>query len=637
MSHSSRRSFRASPLPPGALAARRRVVLFTLVGAAAGPLAAQPPGAAGAPGVTPVPAASVVRLTRGQTSPGEIRPGEVRQYAVDLGAGQFVAGDALQQTVDVEVTVTGPDGRPVARALTFARAYGTADLTQGVPITSATVFNIASVSKQFTGASFAVLAEQGRLALDDDVRRYLPALPDFGPAVTLRHLLTHTSGYREAYGVLALQGRSGGDVLRRSDALDAVRRQPALQFAPGSRHLYNSTAYVLLTDAHERVTGTPFPDWMARHVFAPLGMAHTRIEREPGEVIPRAAVSYVAIEGGGYREDFEAYNYYGATDVYTTVGDVARWLGVFRPGSAAERALAGPGVTRRMLKRGRLANGDTLRYTLGLERDTHLGLARVQHDGATGGYRSFVAYYPALDAGVVVLANTGAVDVLAVGEAVAGYFLGGGAPTPAAAATSSAAPPTTPVQAASATRLDASARAYAGAYCVAALGRYTVTPSGTGLALREPDGRTASLVPLDDSTFRVDAARTLRFRPASAARGAERPTTSAPRTDAVLRVRGEGDVAMYRVAAPGAPAAAYAGRYFSDELEAFYTVDARDGALTLTHRRLGTLPLTPEGPDHFSGPWPVREVAFQRDADGRVTGLRVSVGRTLGVAFRRTP
>ncbi|MEM8560563.1 MAG: serine hydrolase domain-containing protein, partial [Bacteroidota bacterium] len=291
----------------------------------------------------------------------------------------------------------------------LARTYGQANLAHGLPITRTTRFNIGSVSKQFAGVFFALMAEEGRLTLDDDVRTYLPELPDFGTTVTLRHLLNHTSGYREVYGPLAMTGRTvGGDILDRQDAIDVVVRQPDLQFAPGSRHLYNSTAYVLLTTIAERITEQPYPDWMDAHVFGPLGMTQTTIEREAGDVIPNMARSYTTTERGTFREDFEAYAYYGATDVYTTVDDLAKWMQFLKTGDLGN-GRGGPGVIARMTEKSVLTNGDTLDYTLGLTVSEHLGLTRYSHGGATGGYRAFLAYYPEIDAGLVMMGNIGAV------------------------------------------------------------------------------------------------------------------------------------------------------------------------------------------------------------------------------------
>ena len=350
--------------------------------------------------------------------------GGAGKYAVEL-LREERAARSPKDTVDQLMAPFDFDDRPggivaVIREgeVDFARAYGQANLTDGIPITEETVFNIGSVSKQFAGIFFAMKAESGELSLNDDVRQYMPEFPDFGRRVTLHHVLTHRSGYREAYGVLGLGGRSvDGDILERQDAIDVVVRQTALQFPPGQWYLYNSTAYVILTEIAERITDTPYPDWMLENVFRPLGMDDTTIERVPGEVIPNAAVSYTLSDQGFFREDFEAYAYYGATDVYTTVHDLARWMGNFRSGE-----VGGAGAIERMVAPVTLPSGMTQHYGLGIGTEDHDGLPRYSHGGATGGYRAYLAYYPTLDAGVVVLGNTGAVDTRRIGDAAAKAF-----------------------------------------------------------------------------------------------------------------------------------------------------------------------------------------------------------------------
>ncbi len=631
-----------------------------------------------------------VFLQVGADQEGQLESDDTLSYAIDLDAGHFVVGDVIQHTVDVVIGVDRPDGKRVATVdvsargpepfsfktdtagsfrinispyqqqsgrfalrirrvepvattpegvvdqlmadfngddrpggvaavyrngeVIFARGYGLANLTFPVPITPQTLFNIGSVSKQFAGIFFAMMAEEGRLSLDDDVRKYIPDFPDFGTPVRLRHLLNHTSGYREAYGVLGLQGRRvNGDILLRKDALDAVRRQPALQYPPGSRHLYNSTAYVILTEIAERITEQPYPEWMAEHVFGPLGMDNTRIEREPGDVIPGSATSYTFADAGGYREDFEAYAYYGATDVYTNVHDLARWLRNFRTSE-----LGGPGVMQRMTERSLLSNGDTLGYTLGLSLDRHLGMKRIQHGGSTGGYRAFLAYYPEIDAGVVVLANTGAVPVTRIAEAAAAAFF----------SEHIRRMPAQPAPASPAEIDTVALDGYAGSYWAEGYGRIPIFREGTRLVIRPASGRADTLVALSDSSFWIDARLSILFdrSPSGVAEGA------------TLSFRGQGDVPMRRLPASTGDdigLGAFTGRYFSEEIESFYTAAVEDGKLTLEHRRLGKMPLEPRAPDLFTGPWPVREVAFERDPSGRVSGFRVVEGRTIGVRFER--
>ncbi|MEM6337999.1 MAG: serine hydrolase domain-containing protein, partial [Bacteroidota bacterium] len=490
----------------------------------------------------------------------------------------------------------------------FVDAYGMADLTHGVPITRETVFNIGSVSKQFAGIFFAMKAVNDTLDLDGDVRAYMPELPDFGPTVTLRHLLNHTSGYREAYGVLALDGRQAtGDILTRRDAIDAVRNQTALQFEPGTRHLYNSTAYVLLTEIAERITDQPYPDWMDDNVFAPLEMTSTTIEREPGEVIPDAAFSYTLTERGTYREDFEAYDYYGATDVYTTVDDLAHWMRNYATGE-----LGGPEVIPQLVEKSVLANGDTLNYALGITRDQHLGRTRYIHGGATGGYRALMMYYPELDAGLVLLANTGLLSLGRIGLTAAEAFFG-------TAETGAETPEPAPVTV-NAEKLDA----YAGSYFGSGLGLFTFTANEAGgLSYRTNTGRSGELTALSDTEFELSPGQSFTF------------SATGETITYDLGTTGTAQLRRVEPAPRTLDLSPYAGTYYSPEAEARFTIEFENNRLIVRHRRYDPFPLRVLGEDLFRGQFPLTEVVFTRDAAGKISGFTTSSGRMLDVPFER--
>ena len=547
----------------------------------------------------------------------DVAGADAHTYVLSLGAGQIVWGTADQQTVDIFVRVTDPQGRvlgtfdgpergpeqfrfvtrvagphrieitpfdrksgrytlavervePLARTpagkvdqlmrsydrrdapgavitvvrhgrSVFSKAYGMANLEQGVPNVAGTVFHVASLSKQFTAFAVARLAEEGRLSLDDDVRRHLPDLPDlgapYGGPVTLRYLLHHTSGLRDQWSLWGMAGGRLDDVITQENLLDLVRRQRALDFRPGAEHRYSNTNYTLLAEVVARVSGEPFGAHLRRTVFAPLGMAATQVYDDHERLLPRRADSY-QIGPGGYRRSVLSFANQGATGMQATAGDLARWLANFGTGR-----VGGAGVLRRMQERGVLAGGDTIRYAFGIVVDEHRGLRRLQHGGEDAGYRAMIAYYPELDAGVVVLGNDAGLDAGEVARAAAEAFFGDQmrpgpepAPPPAAVVAAAAAP-----------------------------------------------------------------------RPAPP----WRPTA--------------------------AEFAAYAGRYYSPELETVYTLTAEGDSLVARHRRHGRIPLAAaEVRDEFrGGPWYFGRVRFERGADGRVTGLRTSGGRVRDLWFER--
>ncbi|HSH45584.1 MAG TPA: serine hydrolase domain-containing protein, partial [Longimicrobiales bacterium] len=328
--------------------------------------------------------------------------------------------DQIMSAYASEDTPGGVVGVARDGELVFARGYGAANLTHEIPFTAETVTNIGSTSKQFTGFAIARLAQEGRLSLDDDVREHIPELPDFGQTVTLRNLLTHTSGYREFVNALALAGRQvmESDYIGRFEVLDMIQRQPELQNDPGAEFNYNNSAFSLLTLVVERVTGQDFPEWMRENVFLPLGMEHTVVRAHPMEIIPNSSQGYMKVESG-WRETRDLGASMGAGGIYTTVGDLARWVDNFD-----EHRVGGPEIYEQMTTRNVLTTGDTTDYGFGLFMDEYRGLERVHHGGADVSHRSMLRYYPELDAAVFALSNNATFNSGAIADKVADAFFG---------------------------------------------------------------------------------------------------------------------------------------------------------------------------------------------------------------------
>ena len=259
-------------------------------------------------------------------------------------------------------------GRPV-----LTRAYGMADLEQRTRNTPETVFESGSVAKQFTAAALLLLEQDGRLSLDDDVRRYLPELPEMGARITLRHLLTHTSGLREQWSLLAIAGNPpGSQVHSLATVLDVVSRQRALNFTPGEEYLYTNTGYALAALVVERVSGRGFAEFSEERLFRPLGMAHTRWRDDFRRLVPGRATGYAAGQGSVFRLDMPFTNVVGNGGMLTTVGDLLRWNAFLDSPSALP---GGATLVRALATPGRLTGGRVLPYGLGLELDS-LGAPR---------------------------------------------------------------------------------------------------------------------------------------------------------------------------------------------------------------------------------------------------------------------
>jgi len=211
------------------------------------------------------------------------------------------------------------DGRVVHR-----RGYGRAHLEWDAPITPSTVFHAASLSKQFTALAVCLLAEDGKLSPDDDVRRHLPEMPDWGRVVTLRHLLQHTSGLHDATELFGYAGWRPGDLVTDRDYIDFALRQKTLDFKPGDRHVYGNTNYVLAAQVVRRVSGRSLRAFCADRVFGPLGMADTHFHDDHAEVVRNRASAY-ALRDGRFRVAVPQFDTVGSTGLFTTADDLAKW------------------------------------------------------------------------------------------------------------------------------------------------------------------------------------------------------------------------------------------------------------------------------------------------------------------------
>jgi len=499
--------------------------------------------------------------------------------------------------------------------LAFVKGYGAADLTYEMPFTAETPTNIGSSSKQFTGFALALLASRGKLSLSDDVRKHIPELKDFGRTITVRHLLTHTTGYREFINTLIIEGRQvlEGDYIASDEVIKVINRQPALQNEPGAEFNYNNSAFALATIVAERVTGVPFAEWMRNEVFLPLGMTKTWVRANPGQIIPGRSAGYIPGEGG-FREVRDLHGSAGAGGIYTTPGDVAKWMHNFKTGE-----LGGPAVIKELSTSFVLNDGKPSNYGYGLFLDTNRGLRRWQHGGNDIAHSSTFVYYPDLDAGYVVFSNYQGVPG-GIAGVVADAFFAQHMTMPARATASATAASGVDVPA-------ATLRRYAGKYEMTTLGGLllTVEQQGNQLRLQLPGQPALPLRPTSMTAFEVVGAPariTFNAAPDGAVEG--------------ITFQQDGQHPGRRVAEQAAvDLATFAGRYFSEELETFYDLSVEGGQLVIRHRRFGPVTLTHTTGDSFSATLPVSQVVFRRDAQGTVTGFDAGNGRARDIRFRK--
>jgi CubicO group peptidase (beta-lactamase class C family) len=321
----------------------------------------------------------------------------------------------------------------------YEHGYGMANLEHRVPITPHTVFDIGSTSKQFTAAAIHLLAAEGRLSVDDDVRRWVPELQAYDTGtITLRHLLHHTSGIRDYLELMSLAGVRFEDVSTDDDALALLSRQKAANFAPGAEHLYSNSGFFLLSIVVKRASGRSLRELAAERIFAPLGMRETHFHDDHTMVVANRATGYERADGG-FKTSLSNFEQTGDGGVYTTVEDLARWDRNFY-----EPVVGGPRLLEDLLRPGVLRDGKPLTYASGLSVDTYRGLKTVSHGGSWAGYRAELLRFPDQRLSVICLCNVNDSRPTRRAREVAALYLGDrmtAAPSPSPSPSPSASGP----------------------------------------------------------------------------------------------------------------------------------------------------------------------------------------------------
>src|SRR6266481_4121578 len=327
------------------------------------------------------------------------------------GAGYAAASDekaaAAVDEVFSDLTKPGSPGCALAvyrdGKIIYAKGYGLANIEENVAITPQSVFDIGSTSKQFTAASILLLAKQGKLSVNDDVRKFIPELPNYGQKITILQLLNHTSGLRDYLTLMELAEINTDSVTIDEDALQMVFRQKALNFAPGSDWLYSNTGFFLLSVIVKRVSGKTLREFATENIFAPLAMTHTQFRDDHAALIVNRVLAYDAKEkGGGYRLNVSYFEQTGDGAVHTSVEDLLKWDENFYSGQ-----VGGKDFLSEIQEQGKLNDGKVLDYAKGLRIVDYRGLRTVSHGGSWGGYRAELLRFPEQHFSVACLCNLG--------------------------------------------------------------------------------------------------------------------------------------------------------------------------------------------------------------------------------------
>jgi CubicO group peptidase (beta-lactamase class C family) len=358
----------------------------------------------------------------------------IRTFATMLGftlllaAGGRINAQKLGKAVDevfADLSRPGSPGCAVAVAeggkIIYEKGYGLANIEESVAITPKTVFDIGSTSKQFTSASILLLEKQGKLSVADDIRKYIPEIPDYGHQITILHLLNHTSGLRDYLTLFELAGVNIDNVTTDDDALAIVARQKALNFEPGSDWLYSNTGFFLLSVIVKRVSRQTLREFATENIFEPLDMKQTVFRNEHTQLVANRALAYDPKDGSPeFKLNVSYFEQTGDGAVHTSVEDILKWDENFYSGK-----VGGAAFLNEFQEPGKLNSGKTLEYAKGLFVGTYRGLRFVDHGGSWGGYRAQLLRFPEQHFSVACLCNLGNANPEKRSHRVADIFLAG--------------------------------------------------------------------------------------------------------------------------------------------------------------------------------------------------------------------
>ena len=498
------------------------------------------------------------------------------------------------------------DGRVI-----YQRGYGSANLETRTPITPQTMFDVASVAKQFAGFAIATLVEEGKLSLDDDVRKYLPSVPDFGKPITIGHLVYHTSGLRDWPETLALSGLDWSGPISLATILEMVQRQRELDFAPGEEYQYSNTGYNLLAATVAKVSDQSFREWSDANIFKPLGMKHTHVCNSPTEIVPNRAESYRPSDNNEFARAISQLAAEGSSSLFVSAEDMAKWMLNFKTARVGGKAL------ERMCEPGKLNNGKKVDYGFGVGLGHYHGSRKISHTGSWAGYRSVVMFIPEKDFAVAILANVANINTSSLATKIADIYLD----TSSSGKTTEATPKLTATEKPDPSSWDN----FTGTYRLGAGWLLEIAREGDQLITQATGEKKFNMTPTSGAKFFVQGyGSSVEFvgeksGPATHLlyRGIRAPRLSVPKlTPQQLQE--------------------YVGDYWSDEVRVAYRVEMRDDSLGVRQRSGAWVRLLPTGTDRFDGDQGGAALEFTRNGASEITELKVSGGRIRNVRFSRS-
>ena len=492
--------------------------------------------------------------------------------------------------------------------LIYKKGFGMATLEYNVPISSSTIFHIASESKQYVAFCMLLLEQQGKLSINDDIRKYLDFVPDFGKKITIRHLIYHTSGLRDQWQLLANAGWQLDDVITQEHVIKLISKQKALNFDPGEEMMYCNTGYTLMAEIVKKTSGLTLRQFCDSAIFKPLGMSNTHFHDDYHEIVKNRAYSYFA-NAGKYQNAVLSYSIVGATSLFTTVEDESKWLHNYETGQVGGKALI-----EKMYQPGTLNDGKKLNYSFAISVDNYKGYKFIGHGGGDAGFRTFAVRLPELDLGIVVFSNLGSVNPAGFCRQIADFFL-----TPKQVPET---PKGNPIDTNFLKRLEGHYYSHRGLEL-----RFDYD---NGKLMSRPPGQTSG-----GNEWKLTAAGPNRYEAA----GLYVIFNSMDGKDSIQTFKVEnqnGYQQFYRF--PANPKkvdpAEYVGRYYSEETEAYYTIVQKGNNLVLQHRKFSDAALDYDAPDQYTNNnWWMNNIRFLRDNKGKVVAFEVNSGRIVHLRY----
>jgi CubicO group peptidase (beta-lactamase class C family) len=504
--------------------------------------------------------------------------------------------------------------------IVYKRGYGMANLEHSIPMSPSSIMDTGSVSKQFTAMAVALLAEQGKLSLDDDIRKYLPEIPSYQGPITIRNLIHHTSGIRDYLTLMSIAGMRDDDYYVDGEVMNLLARQKELNFKPGSEFLYSNSGYFLLSQIVKRASGKSLREFADENIFEPLGMTRTKFYDDHNEIVKNRAASYVPRKGGGFQIAATTLDMVGDGNVFTCVEDLFLWDQNFYQNKLGK---GGPALINLVQTTGTLNSGERIDYAFGLVAAEYRGLQIIEHGGSFIGYRAHILRFPDQKFSVILQCNLGTMNPGGLARRVADIYLADRFSAEAKR------PSDSDTKFIELTEKDLKDKT----------GAFQNPINGAIWKLHIVDGKLVAQLP--STMIRFGAISPTEFRSTGAPgnfvlrferqgqgtvlrlqRGVEKPVTMEP---------------VELVTPTAAQLASYQGEYHSDEVQTTYKIVLDSGKLFLRHENeykdYPKDPLQPTVSDTFFVQG--LNLRFERDSRKQVTAFRLNAGRVKNIRFAR--